>query len=131
MADWARGERPVELSTSAQEFDRRFRDALADDLDVPAALVVLEEARGSSTVPDAEKYALLASWDKVLGLDLERLAEEGWEPGEEIVALIRERDEARRARDFARADAIRDRLAGMGLEVMDSPEGTKVRPKLD
>jgi cysteinyl-tRNA synthetase len=131
MADWAKGEGPVELSTAAQEFDRRFRDTLADDLDVPAALVVLEDARGSSTVPDAEKYALLASWDKVLGLDLERLAEEGWEPGEEIVALIRQRDEARRAKDFARADAIRDRLAGMGLEVMDSPEGTKVRPKLD
>jgi cysteinyl-tRNA synthetase len=92
---------------------------------------VLEEARVSSAVPDERKYALLASWDKVLGLDLERLAEEGWEPGEEIVALIRERDEARRAKDFARADAIRDRLAGMGLEVMDSPEGTKVRPKLD
>ncbi|HEY3209297.1 MAG TPA: cysteine--tRNA ligase [Actinomycetota bacterium] len=131
MADWAKAARPAELSEPAQEFDRRFRDALADDLDLPAALVVLEEVRGSSTVADGEKYALLGSWDQVLGLDLERLAREAWEPNEEILALVRERDEARQARDFARADAIRDRLSQMGLEVMDTAEGTKVRPKLD
>jgi cysteinyl-tRNA synthetase len=131
MADWAKGEHSVELSPAAQDFDRRFRDAVADDLDLPAALVVLEEARGSSGVADQEKYALLAAWDQVLGLDLERLALEGWEPSEEILQLVRERDEARRAKDFAGADAIRDRLAGMGLEVMDTPDGTKVRPKLD
>jgi cysteinyl-tRNA synthetase len=131
MADWAKAARPAELSDPAQEFDRRFRDALADDLDLPAALVVLEEVRGSSMVADGEKYALLGSWDQVLGLDLERLAREAWEPNEEILALVRERDEARQARDFARADAIRDRLSQMGLEVMDTAEGTKVRPKLD
>ena len=40
-----------------------------------------------------------------------------------------ERDEARAAKDFAKADAIRDRLEAMGLEVMDTPEGTRVRPR--
>jgi cysteinyl-tRNA synthetase len=39
-----------------------------------------------------------------------------------------ERDAARAARDFAAADQLRDRLDAMGLEVMDTPEGTKVRP---
>ena len=40
-----------------------------------------------------------------------------------------ERAEARKAKDFSRADAIRDRLSGMGVEIMDSPEGTTWRRK--
>jgi cysteinyl-tRNA synthetase len=64
----------------------------------------------------------------VLGLDLERLAREGFEVPEEIQALKDERDEARRARDFDRADAIRKRLIEMGWEVMDTADGTRVRP---
>jgi cysteinyl-tRNA synthetase len=131
MADWADEPRPDGFSESGQELDRRFRDALADDLDLPAALVVLEEARASSEIAGGEKFALLSSWDSVLGLDLDRLAREGFEVPEDVQALVRERDEARRARDYTRSDAIRDRLTQMGWEAMDTPEGTKVRPKLD
>ncbi len=40
-----------------------------------------------------------------------------------------ERDAARAAKDFAEADRLRERLDAMGLEVMDTPEGTKVRPR--
>ena len=39
-----------------------------------------------------------------------------------------ERDAARAAKDFATSDRIRDELDAMGLEVMDTPEGTRVRP---
>jgi cysteinyl-tRNA synthetase len=131
MADWAEEPRPDGLSEPGQELDRRFRDAVADDLDLPAALVVLEEARASSEVPGGEKFALLASWDQVLGLDLDRLAREGFEVPEDVQSLVRERDEARRAKDYAGSDTIRDRLTQMGWEVMDTPEGTRVRPKLD
>jgi cysteinyl-tRNA synthetase len=131
MDDWAEEPRPDGFSESGQELDRRFRDAVADDLDLPAALVVLEEARASSEVPGGEKFDLLSSWDQVLGLDLDRLAREGFEVPEDIQTLVRERDEARRARDYARSDAIRDRLTQKGWETMDTPEGTKVRPKLD
>jgi cysteinyl-tRNA synthetase len=43
--------------------------------------------------------------------------------------LIADRDRARDARDYAKSDELRDRLAEMDLEVMDTPEGTKVRPR--
>jgi cysteinyl-tRNA synthetase len=93
---------------------------------MPATLVVLNEAASSGIAP-GEKYALLSSWDRVLGVDLERLAREGWEPSPEVRELIRKRDEARQAKDWATSDAIRDRLASIGLEVMDTADGTKVR----
>jgi cysteinyl-tRNA synthetase len=126
VAGW--GEPAGSLSDEARALDRRFRDAVADDLDMPRALVVLNETI-SSGVPDAEKATLLRSWDAVLGLDLERDVREAWAPTAEMRDLVAERDAARAARDFARADEIRSSLQSMGLEVMDSPEGTKIRPQ--
>jgi cysteinyl-tRNA synthetase len=126
VAEWGPPEEM--LSREAQELDRRFREAVSDDLDMPRALVVLNETV-SAPIPGGEKVALLSSWDGVLGLDLDRDARERWEPTEEMRRLVAERDEARAARDFARADELRVMLQNMGLEVMDSPEGTTVRPR--
>ena len=130
MAGWKDAERPEPgaWSEEAAAIDRRFRDAVADDLNMPAALVAMSEAE-RAPIPDGEKYALLASWDAVLGLDLERTARAGVEIPADVQALVDERDEARRTKDFARSDEIRDRLTSMGWEVMDGPEGTKVRPR--
>ncbi|MFM7718381.1 MAG: cysteine--tRNA ligase [Actinomycetota bacterium] len=125
MADWGG---PAPLGPDALAYDARFRAAIAEDLDLPQALVVLNELVGSA-VPDPERYALLASWDRVLGLDLEREVGRAYEPTAEVVSLVAERDAARARRDYATSDAIRDRLEAMGLEVADSASGTSVRPR--
>ena len=126
MAEW--GAPAEQLSDAALDLDRRFREAVADDLDMPQALVVLNET-ASSDMGGRQKSALLASWDAVLGLDLERDAREAWEPTAEMQALVAERDSARGSKDYPRSDEIRGRLEAMGLEVMDTPEGTRVRPR--
>ena len=105
-----------------------MRAAFADDLGMPAAVVIVNELDHSADVPDAEKYALLASWDRVLGLDLEREARSTWEPTAEMWELMSRRDEARAGKDYAASDALRDQLGALGVEVMDTPEGTRVRP---
>jgi cysteinyl-tRNA synthetase len=127
MAEWAPG--ADTLSGEARALDARFREAVADDLDLPRALVVLGEVVGSSLPPD-ERYSLLASWDAVLALDLERDTRERWEPTADVRALVAERDAARAAKDYPRSDELRERLQALGLEVMDTPEGTKVRPAI-
>jgi len=126
MADWKDGPREGR-SPQAQELDARFRDAVANDLDLPRAVGVVGETV-SSGIPDGDTYELLASWDAVLGLDLERIAREGFEVPDDVRSLVEERDAARTARDYARSDEIRDRLTEMGWEVMDSADGTRVRP---
>jgi cysteinyl-tRNA synthetase len=127
MAQW--GGSADALGDQAKGFDARFREAISEDLDMPAALVVLNELASSPAVPDGEKYALIASWDAVLGVDVERDALEGWKPTAEVLELVHERDAARASRDFSRADELRERLQSMELEVMDTPDGTKVRPR--
>jgi cysteinyl-tRNA synthetase len=126
MAEW--GAPAGSLSPAAEAFDARFRNAVADDLAMPRAVVVLNEVVGSD-LPPGERYALLASWDRVLALDLERSAREGFEPTPEMLDLVAERDAARAERDYERSDELRDRLQAMGLEVMDTPDGTTIRPR--
>ena len=127
VAEWGAPSRTQ--GAAAKGFDARFREALANDLDMPTAVRTVNELDRSSEVPPGEKRALLASWDHVLGLDLEREARAGWEPDEEIRQLVAERDAARETKDYARSDALRDRLQAMDLEVMDTADGTKVRPR--
>ena len=127
VADW--GPATDDLGTAAKEFDSAFREAVANDLDMPAAVRVVNDLDHSAEVPPPEKRSLLASWDQVLGLDLERDARAAWEPTEEIRRLVAERDGARTAKDYARSDELRDELQAMDLEVMDTAEGTKVRPR--
>ncbi len=127
MAEWSAAPRDG-LSPEGKDLDARFRERVSNDLDLPGALKVLSETV-SSGIPDGDKYALLASWDPVLGLDLERNARGEASIPADVQALVAERDAARAARDFARADELRDRLTEAGYEVMDSAEGTRVRPR--
>ncbi|HYH27820.1 MAG TPA: cysteine--tRNA ligase, partial [Actinomycetota bacterium] len=126
MAEWQLASRDGQ-SSEAKELDARFREAVSDDLDMPRAVAALNEAV-SAEIPDGDKYELISSWDAVLGLDLERIAREGFDVPEEVQALVAERDSARGSRDYARSDEIRDRLTEMGWEVMDTSSGTQVRP---
>jgi cysteinyl-tRNA synthetase len=127
MEEWAEAPREDGLGPEAKDLDEKFRRHVSDDLDMPGALRVLNETI-SSEIPEGDKYALLSSWDAVLGLDLERLAKRDLEVPAEVQALVTERDEARKAKDFGRSDEIRDRLTEMGWEVMDTDAGTRVRP---
>ena len=127
VAEW--GEASDHLGEAAMGFDGRFREAIANDLHMPGAVAVVNELVSASAVSDAEKGTLLRSWDQVLGLELDREALERWEPTEEMLARVRARDQARASKDYGTSDRIRDELMAMGLEVMDTAEGTRVRPR--
>ena len=81
-------------------------------------------------LPADERRWLVLDADAVLGLDLHRVWEEAQMPGDipaEIATLLRDRDEARAARDYARADALRDEIGDAGFDVIDGPEGSTAR----
>ncbi len=113
-------------SASARE---RFRDALRDDLNAPRALAVAFEVLRSEELSPAERWALLREFDRVLGLDLTHAqpAAAGSESDPEIDALVAEREAARAARNFARADALRAELAARGIALEDTATGPRWR----
>jgi cysteinyl-tRNA synthetase len=102
-------------------WEQRFRDALADDLDLPAAMALVAELTRSQTAP-AVKARLLLSWDRVLGLDLDRSSPEAALP-QGAAELLSQRERARAARDFATSDRLRDELAAIGVAVTDTAAG--------
>jgi len=69
---------------------------------------------------------LLAAWDQVLGLDLHRGGKELSLP-DGASALLAEREQAREAKDFERSDQLRDQLAAMGVAVLDTAEGQRIK----
>jgi cysteinyl-tRNA synthetase len=101
--------------------------AVADDLNTPKALPVLDAMLADKKLAPAQRLAALADFDAVLGLKLGELTREELRVApagasitpEEIADRLAERREARAAKDFARSDAIRDELAAAGVEVMD------------
>jgi cysteinyl-tRNA synthetase len=110
----------------------RFRAAMDDDLDTPRATAQLFElvtlanslADGGDQARAAELAAAVLEMASALGLPL------GTTPAvvdHAASSLASERDEARRRKDYARADALRAELQAQGWIVEDTPDGTTIR----
>jgi cysteinyl-tRNA synthetase len=116
---------------------RAFAEALADDLNVAGAIGALNKwmnaAADAKAAPTRADAALLKEFDAVLGiLELPRPAAvatgiaiylPGAAPSPAVEALLAERAAAKKAKDFARADAIRAELAKLGYSIKDAPQG--------
>ena len=107
----------------------RFRAAVRDDLNAPRALALAHEAAGDSELPRAERRTLISEFDAYLGLDLMSAVprEASGERDPRVDALVTEREAARRARDFARADEIRQTLEAEGVMIEDTAQGPRWR----
>jgi cysteinyl-tRNA synthetase len=110
------------------ELAEAFFDALADDFNTPQARAVLFEwvAEANRRIDAGEPVGPGRLGEMLHALGLETLLEGEGEAPEELRDLAAERDEARAARDFERADRIRDELAGAGWEIRDTPEGARL-----
>lgn len=112
-------------------YRERFVDALCNDLNTSMAITVVYDVV-KADMNDKTKLALLQDFDRVLSLDLTvagaRYEEAGNSADEAFAAFvaekIAERQEAKKAKDFARADAIREELAAKGVSIRDTREGT-------
>jgi cysteinyl-tRNA synthetase len=112
----------------------RFRTVMDDDLQTPAATSLLFDLvrranaalDAGDTTGAAPLAAAVAEIAGALGLDLR--SEAAAAVPDEILGWARERDDARAAKDWARADSLRDRITAAGYVVEDTPAGTVVRP---
>ncbi len=119
------------LKEEIEKAREEFFSALDDDLDTPKALSSLftlvknaNRAISSGKIGSEDKEEILkfiADFNSIFAV----LTEKKDELPEEFKKLIKEREEARARRDFKRADEIRDYLLSKGIEIEDTPEGTR------
>ena len=111
----------------------RFASALNADLNTAVAVTALYDVLKAKT-NDATKLAILNDYDKVLSLDLvneakkyneKQTAAPANEEDAEIDALVAQRTQARKDKNWAEADRIRDELNARGIVLTDTPEGVK------
>lgn len=131
---------PAELGAAGRVAFERWTAAVDDDLDLPRGVAVVREAVRDGSIPAAERRWLILEMDRVLGLDLAREVETGATEvatGRATAApdldalpagaaeLLRQRADARAAKDWARADALRAALADLDVQVVDRPGGAQ------
>ncbi len=109
-----------------------FDDALASDLDTPSALAVLAEtaraARAAAIAGErataSRRRAAVAAMLEALGLGTPRMAQAPLE----VLNLVAAREEAKRAREWSRADELRERIREQGWQVRDTRSGPELVP---
>lgn len=129
------GDGEEEAVSAVSKHEVGFCRAMDDDLNISGGLAaVFDLVRWGNKAMDEDRLSqlgaqavldLMSRFDSVLGVltmesGLDRSVDEAW-----IESKIAEREQARGEKDFARSDAIRDELAESGIELIDTPEGTK------
>ena len=116
-----------EVGKVGSEYQDKFQKHLFDDLDTPRGLSLLWDLVKDENVSKADRKATILDFDKVLGLGFADLKEtkEIIIP-EEIMELTKEREEARKSKDFKKSDKLREKINALGYEVKDTEAGQKV-----
>ncbi len=124
---------PVEPTISEDEFTAKFKEYMDDDFNTPGAISVLfdltkqiNKEEGTKASELAGRLKQLASVLGILEQDPNTFLTSGAnnDDNAEIESLVKERNDARKAKDWARADAARDKLKAMHIELEDTPQGT-------
>ena len=134
----AEGDAHREVDDAVETADRGFFEALRDDLNVPKAKAALfglarvlnaRMQKGGIVRRDADlALDFLYRADRVFSvLDFGAGPAVAPELDERVAELLAERDRARAARDWTKADALRDELAALGMEIEDTPKGSRIK----
>lgn len=119
-----------EDSTNTEKYLTDFKDAISDDLNTSLALTILYDVL-KSDLSNAQKKYLVKLFDSVLSLSL--FDNNNKENDETLINYIedkiKQRDEAKKKKDYHLADFIRDELLQMGVTLIDTREGTKYEVK--
>lgn len=136
LKDESDSEKSESLVAKIKDTEQKFVTAMDDDFNVQNALTaiydLLPEINANINAKNADKDALkkaaklLTNWLAVFGIDVKSLITvEDQNEDEQVQRLIKKREEARKNKDWAQSDALRDELKKMGITVEDTPQGTR------
>jgi cysteinyl-tRNA synthetase len=116
----------IEPSARAAGYLESFEENAFNDLNMPRCLSDLWALLRDEALEPWERRSVYLEMDKILGLELGR-GQESPQLDEESMGLVSRREEARREKNYARADEIRAELASRGILLEDTPQGVRWR----
>ncbi len=105
-------------------YKEKFLLAINDDLNLPRAMAAVQELL-KADISNADRLATVVDFNRVLGLDLDRVEQDQSLP-ENLQILVERRKKAREEKDWALSDSLRDEIQALGYVVQDSKAGMKV-----
>ena len=117
------GPAATDPSEKAREYMAAFDEAMENDLNAPKALSILWQMLKDNGLSSSDKLAAAYHMDGILGLGLDKAEKKEETLDAELQALLDERTAAKKAKDYKKADEIRDKLLSMGYAVKDTPAG--------
>lgn len=118
-------EKIKKTSKNFKAFKKEFQKEINDDLNLPKALSLMWKATKDQKLSAFEKYSLLLDFDKVFGLNLEKIKE--IKIPKKVKELVLKREELRKEKKFKEADKIREKIQKMGFFIEDTPEGPRIK----
>ena len=115
-----------EPTTVQDDYRNRFFDVINDDVKTPEALAILWQLVGDQELDSSVKSATILVFDRVLGLGLDAYVAKQIEVPDNVQVLVRQREEARAAKNWPESDRLRDEILAYGFSVKDSSGGTRV-----
>ena len=109
------------------EYKKKFAEIISEDLDTPRALALTWEVAKDTNLSPADKTATLLDFDRILGLGLSPKKVEIIP--EKISSLAEARNEARKNKDWAKSDQIRDEINSLGYDILDTEKGQEIKKK--
>ncbi|MDC7250757.1 MAG: cysteine--tRNA ligase [Sphaerochaetaceae bacterium] len=116
-------------SLEATSLKDEFDECISNNLNMPMAVAVLHKTL-KSNLDKSLKYSLLLYFDEVFGLKFDKIEKRKESFPKEVEDLVNQRVEAKKARDFAKADDIRDEIDKLGYIVKDTAKGPVLSKKL-
>lgn len=113
-----------------EEYKKKFLEFINDDLNLPYAISLMWKLiREEDKISNKDKYRLILDFDKVFGLRLKEVKESKLDLPKEVEQLVKEREEARKRKDWKTADKIREKLKEFGYLIEDTESGYRIIKK--
>jgi len=128
----------IHAVSNPRNYKKEFEEKITDDFDMPGAIALAWELIKDYSVEAHEKVKLFLDFDKVFGLGLKEIMNMAKDENEkqkdkkipkEIKILAETRDEARKNKEWDKADALRKEIESRGYEVKDTEEGSEIEEK--
>jgi cysteinyl-tRNA synthetase len=111
-----------QLSAAAEQYKTQIAQQVSDDMNTPEALATVWTLLKDSSITAAEKVAVIAEADTVLGLNL--LTPDDIPPN--VLAIVNKREEARKNKDWQASDTLRNEIETLGYTIKDTDRGPRV-----